>query len=43
MMTLRYYFDEPIEDGLYGPRALEIMKKIIEDKTRLLPQMKDKI
>jgi|GEM_PF-6869046 pyruvate/2-oxoglutarate dehydrogenase complex dihydrolipoamide acyltransferase (E2) component len=31
MMTLHYYFDEHIEDGLYGARALEIMKKIIED------------
>jgi len=31
MMTLRYSFDERIEDGLYGARALEIVKKIIED------------
>jgi hypothetical protein len=31
MMTLRYSFDERIEDGLYGARALEIMKRIIED------------
>jgi len=30
-MTLRYSFDERIEDGLYGTRALEIMKRIIED------------
>jgi hypothetical protein len=30
MMTLRYSFDERIEDGLYGARALEIVKKIIE-------------
>jgi len=33
MMTLRYSFDERIEDGLYGARALEIMKRIIEDPT----------
>ena len=31
MMTMRYSFDERIEDGLYGARALEIMKRIIED------------
>ncbi len=31
MMTLRYSFDERIEDGLYGARALAIMKRIIED------------
>jgi pyruvate/2-oxoglutarate dehydrogenase complex dihydrolipoamide acyltransferase (E2) component len=31
MMTLRYSFDERIEDGLYGARALEIMKRIIQD------------
>jgi hypothetical protein len=31
MMTLRYSFDERIEDGLYAVRALEIMKRIIED------------
>jgi hypothetical protein len=31
MMTLRYSFDERVEDGLYGARALEIMKRIIED------------
>ncbi len=31
MMTLRYSFDERIEDGLYGARALEIMKRILED------------
>jgi len=31
MMTLRYSFDERIEDGLYGARALDIMKRIIED------------
>ena len=31
IMTLRYSFDERIEDGLYGARALEIMKRIIED------------
>lgn len=31
MMTLRYSFDERIEDGLYGARALEIVKRIIED------------
>jgi len=31
MMTLRYAFDERIEDGLYGAGALEIFKKIIED------------
>jgi len=31
MMTLRYSFDERIEDGLYGARALEIMKRMIED------------
>jgi pyruvate/2-oxoglutarate dehydrogenase complex dihydrolipoamide acyltransferase (E2) component len=31
MMTLRYSFDERIEDGLYGARALEIMKKILEN------------
>jgi pyruvate/2-oxoglutarate dehydrogenase complex dihydrolipoamide acyltransferase (E2) component len=31
MMTLRYSFDERIEDGLYAGFALEIMKKIIED------------
>ncbi len=31
MMTLRYSFDERIEDGLYAGRALEIMKRIIED------------
>jgi pyruvate/2-oxoglutarate dehydrogenase complex dihydrolipoamide acyltransferase (E2) component len=30
-MTLRYSFDERIEDGLYGARALEIVKRIIED------------
>jgi pyruvate/2-oxoglutarate dehydrogenase complex dihydrolipoamide acyltransferase (E2) component len=28
MMTLRYSFDERIEDGLYGARALEMMKRI---------------
>jgi len=31
MITLRYSFDERIEDGLYGARALEIVKGIIED------------
>lgn len=31
IMTMRYSFDERIEDGLYGARALDIMKKIIED------------
>lgn len=31
MMTLRYSFDERIEDGLYGAPALEILKRIIED------------
>ena len=31
MMTLRYSFDERIEDGLYAALALGIMKKIIED------------
>jgi len=31
IMTMRYSFDERIEDGLYGARALEIMKRIIED------------
>jgi len=31
MMTLRYSFDERIEDGLYGARALQIVKKLIED------------
>ncbi len=31
MMTLRYSFDERIEDGLYAGRALDIMKRIIED------------
>jgi len=31
MMTMRYSFDERVEDGLYGARALEIMKRIIED------------
>ena len=31
MMTLHYSFDERIENGLYGARALEIVKKIIED------------
>jgi len=36
MMTLRYSFDERVEDGLYGARALEIMKKIIEDPASYL-------
>ncbi|MCJ7630993.1 2-oxo acid dehydrogenase subunit E2 [Candidatus Bathyarchaeota archaeon] len=36
MMTLRYSFDERIEDGLYGARALEIMKKIIENPASYL-------
>ena len=31
IMTLRYSFDERIEDGLYGARAIDIMKGIIED------------
>jgi len=31
MMTMRYSFDERIEDGLYGARALEIIKRIMED------------
>jgi hypothetical protein len=31
MMTLRYSFDERIEDGLYGTRALQIVKKLVED------------
>jgi hypothetical protein len=31
MMTLRYSFDERIEDGLYGARALEIIKRIMEN------------
>jgi hypothetical protein len=31
MMTLHYSFDERIEDGLYGARALEILKRIIQD------------
>ena len=31
MTALRYSFDERIEDGLYGGRALEILKKFIED------------
>jgi pyruvate/2-oxoglutarate dehydrogenase complex dihydrolipoamide acyltransferase (E2) component len=31
MMSLRYSFDERIEDGLYSARALEIMKRIIEN------------
>jgi hypothetical protein len=31
MMTLRYSFDERIEDGLYGAQALEILKRIIRD------------
>jgi len=31
MMALRYSFDERIEDGLYGARALEILKRIIQD------------
>ena len=36
MMTLRYSFDERIEDGLYGARALEIMKRIIEDPASVI-------
>ena len=36
MMTLRYSFDERIEDGFYGARALEIMKKIIENPASYL-------
>ena len=36
MMTLRYSFDERIEDGLYAARALDIMKKIIEDPAAAL-------
>jgi pyruvate/2-oxoglutarate dehydrogenase complex dihydrolipoamide acyltransferase (E2) component len=36
MMALRYSFDERIEDGLYGARALEIMKRIMEDPTELI-------
>jgi hypothetical protein len=35
-MTLRYSFDERIEDGLYGARALDIMKKLIEDPARAM-------
>ena len=31
MMTLRYSFDERIEDGLYCARALDILKRMIED------------
>jgi pyruvate/2-oxoglutarate dehydrogenase complex dihydrolipoamide acyltransferase (E2) component len=31
IMTLRYSFDERIEDGLYAVRAPEIVKRIIED------------
>jgi hypothetical protein len=36
MMTLRYSFDERIEDGLYAARALDIMKKIVEDPAAAL-------
>jgi len=31
MMTVRYSFDERIEDGQYDARTLEIMKRIMED------------
>jgi len=40
MMTLRYSFDERIEDGLYGARALEIMKKLIEDPAAAIKEVK---
>jgi pyruvate/2-oxoglutarate dehydrogenase complex dihydrolipoamide acyltransferase (E2) component len=34
LMTLRYSFDERIEDGLYCLRALELIKEIIEDPAK---------
>lgn len=36
MMTMRYTFDERIEDGLYCLRALERFKAIVEDPARAL-------
>lgn len=36
LMTVRYSFDERIEDGLYCARALELLKEIVEDPARLL-------
>ena len=36
VMVLRYSFDERIEDGLYGARALEIMKRIIQEPSSLM-------
>ena len=35
MMTLRYSFDERIEDGLYAARALQIIKELIENPDRV--------
>jgi pyruvate/2-oxoglutarate dehydrogenase complex dihydrolipoamide acyltransferase (E2) component len=36
MMTLRYSFDERIEDGLYGARTLKIINRIIEDPASVI-------
>lgn len=45
MMTIRYSFDERIEDGLYCARALDLLKRIIENPETIeptsLPQSKE--
>ena len=40
MMTLRYSFDERIEDGLYAARALQIIKELIENPDRVSREVK---
>ncbi|MDQ3364617.1 MAG: 2-oxo acid dehydrogenase subunit E2 [Myxococcota bacterium] len=36
LLTIRYTFDERVEDGLYCARALELLKQRIEDPARWL-------
>jgi pyruvate/2-oxoglutarate dehydrogenase complex dihydrolipoamide acyltransferase (E2) component len=31
MMTIRYSFDERINDGFYSIKALELLKNLVED------------
>jgi hypothetical protein len=31
LMTVRYSFDERVEDGLYCARALELLREVVED------------
>jgi hypothetical protein len=36
MMTIRYSFDERINDGFYSIRALELLKDLVEDPERVI-------